>query len=307
MSVIPEIPQPAPVSQKAGVLLFLCGLMVFSIFDASSKYLLETYPAPFLNVMRYGTVALLAVAILIRHGTPRLKTVPHKKLLIARGIALGTVGTCFMTALIWMPLAEATAIYFTSPLIVIVLSRWFLQEQVGLLKWLAVLAGFGGMLLIVRPGNDLPALGTVLMVIAAVSFSIFQLLTRKLADKVPSHIQYGYTAFICLVITGLPAPFFLPDPWPDWTDFLFILSLGISNGAGHLLLIAAFQRVAASTLAPLNYCQLLMAVAFSTILFNQPPDPLAMVGIGLIMATGVFLALPARKTLQEMRRKQLKG
>lgn len=292
MSSTPLSTLAAPASQKVGVLLFLCGLLTFSVFDASSKYLLETYPAPFLNIMRYATVALLAVAILIRHGGPRLRDAPHKGLLIARGVALGTVGTCFMTALIWMPLAEATAIYFTSPLIVVVLSRWFLQEKVGLAKWLAVFAGFVGMLLIVRPGNNLPALGTALMVVSAISFSIFQLLTRKLAGKVPGHIQYGYTAFVCLVITGLPAPFFLPDPWPDLPDFLFILSLGISNGAGHLLLIAAFQRVAASTLAPLNYGQLLMAVAFSTFLFNRPPDSLAMMGITLITAAGVFLVLP---------------
>lgn len=296
MSSIPAPVQSSSATQKAGVLIFLCGLMTFSVFDASSKYLLETYPAPFLNIMRYATVALLAVAMLLRHGGPRLRDAPHKALLIWRGVALGTVGTCFMTALIWMPLAEATAIYFTSPLIVVVLSQWFLQEKVGLAKWLAVLAGFAGMLLVVRPGNDLPALGTALMVVSAICFSIFQLLTRKLAGKVASHIQYSYTAFVCVVITGLPAPFFLPDPWPDLPDFLFILSLGVCNGAGHLLLIAAFQRVAASTLAPLNYCQLLMAVAFSTFLFNQPPDALALTGIALITAAGVFLALPRGNT-----------
>lgn len=273
-------------------MLFLCGLLTFAIFDASSKHLLATYPAPFLNIMRYGTVALLGVAMLVRQGGPPLWKAPHQGLLIARGVALGTVGTCFMTALTWMPLAEATAIYFTSPLIVVVLSPWFLQEKVGPAKWLAVMAGFAGMLLIVRPGNSLPLLGTVLMAVSAISFAIFQLLTRRLAGKVDGHIQYSYTAFVCVVITGLPAPFFLPDPWPGLGDFLFILSLGICNSAGHLFLIAAFQRVAASTLAPLNYGQLLMAVAFSTILFDQAPDPLAMSGIVLITAAGVFLALP---------------
>lgn len=293
------LPAPLPVtaaSRRLGLLLFLCGLMTFAVFDASSKHLLETYPAPFLNIMRYATVATLGVAMLWRHGGPRLRDAPHQSLLIARGVALGTVGTCFMTALTWMPLAEATAIYFTSPLIVVVLSPWFLQERVELTKWLAVIAGFAGMLLIVRPGNSLPLIGTVLMVVSAVSFAVFQLLTRRLAGKVPGHIQYSYTAFVCVVITGLPAPFFLPDPWPDLPDFLFILSLGICNGAGHLLLLAAFHRVAASTLAPLNYCQLLMAVAFSTFLFNQPPDVPAMMGIGLIAAAGVFLALPRGST-----------
>jgi drug/metabolite transporter (DMT)-like permease len=292
MSSIPAPALTPQASQRLGVILFLCGLVTFSIFDASSKYLLETYPAPFLNIMRYATVAFIAVAMLIRHAGPGLGEASHKGMLIARGVALGTVGTCFMTALTWMPLAEATAIYFTSPLIVVALSPWFLQEKVGYAKWIAVMAGFAGMLLVVRPGNDLPLIGTVLMIASAVSFAIFQLLTRKLAGKVAGSVQYAYTAFVCVIITGLPAPFFLPDPWPSLPDFLFILSLGICNGAGQLLLLAAFQRVAASTLAPLNYCQLLMAVAFSAYLFNQPPDTLAMMGIALITVAGVFLALP---------------
>lgn len=288
--MIPIPIAPPAVSQRLGIMLFFCGLIGFSIFDASSKYLLETYPAPFLNVMRYATVAGIGVLMLLRHPASRFWRSPHKGLLLLRGLALGTVGTCFMTALTWMPLAEATAIYFTSPLIVVALSPWFLKERVGAAKWLAVGAGFAGMLLIIRPGNDLPWLGTALMLISALSFALFQLLTRQLANKVPGYIQYSYTAFTCLFITAVPAPFFLPDPWPDLHDLLFIIGLGLCNGAAQLLLIAAFQRVAASTLSPFNYFQLLMAIAFSTFLFKQPPDSLALIGIGLITLAGVFLA-----------------
>lgn len=275
--------------QHAGIVLFFCGLMTFSLFDASSKHLLEVYPAPFLNIMRYSTVALVGVALLVRYGWALPTSSRLRGQMLLRGIALGIVGTCFMTALQWMPLAEATAIYFTSPLIVVVLSPWFLGERLTVAKWIAVITGFAGMLLIVRPGNDLPLLGTLLMAAAAICFALFQLLTRRLASDVPSHTQYAYTAFICVVITGLPAPFFLPDPWPGPLDFLFIVSLGLCNAAGQLLLIAAFQRVAASTLAPFNYCQLLMAIAFSTFWFGQIPDALALTGIGLIMAAGIFL------------------
>lgn len=274
----------------AGILLFFCGLIAFGAFDAASKYLLQSFPAPFLNVMRYGTVMLVGLGMLVHHGVPYWPTIPCKKLLLLRGIALGSVGTCFMTALAWMPLAEATAIYFTSPLLVVALSPWLLKESVQTSKWIAVITGFCGMLLIVRPGNELPWLGTLLMVIAAVSFAIFQLLTRQLAGRVDAAVQYSTTAFICLIITGIPAPFFLPDPWPTWGEFGFIMLVGICNAAGQLLLLAAFKRVAASTLAPFNYLQLLMAVLFSTFLFNHPPDALALCGIGLITGAGIFLA-----------------
>src|SRR5690625_1324950 len=195
-----------PNTHRAGLALFFVGLLGFGFFDAASKQLLLTYPAPFLNVIRYATVCVVAIGLWARNGWYFPVPAPYRKLLLARGAALGTVGTCFMTALIWMPLAEATAIYFTSPLLVVALSPWFLQERISPMKWLAVLTGFIGMLFIVRPGNELPWLGTTLMVVAAVSFALFQLLTRKLAAHVPYHVQYGTTAALCLIITAVPAP-----------------------------------------------------------------------------------------------------
>lgn len=275
---------------RVGIALYLAALVLFASFDAAVKHLVTVYPAPFLNVMRYLSVATIAVGLVLRHGLPRLSATPAKGLLLLRGLMLGTVGTCFMTALIWMPLSEATAIYFTSPLIVVALSPWLLRERIGARQWSAVALGCAGMLLIVRPGGSLPWLGTVLMAISAVSYALFQVLTRKLSGRLPSHVQYGYTALVCLLVTALPAPFFLPDPWPDARDWAAIVLLGVTNGLGQILLIAAFRRVPASTLAPFNYCQLLMAVAYSTFVFARPPDMLAMSGMALIVAAGLSLA-----------------
>ncbi|EWM40252.1 eamA-like transporter family protein [Bordetella holmesii 41130] len=172
-------------SRTAGILCFLAALVALATFDAASKHMLAFYPAPFLNVVRYSAVSTIALFLLAGRGAARWSRQPYKPLLLARGLALGTVGTCFMTALIWIPLSEATAIYFTSPLILVALSPWLLGEHVGLPQWLAVGAGFAGMLLIVRPGGDLPALGTALMAVAAMAYAIFQVLTRKLAAGSP--------------------------------------------------------------------------------------------------------------------------
>lgn len=284
-------------TRQTGVLLFFAALVAFATFDAGAKQLLERYPAPFLNVMRYLAVVTLAMGMLWRHGRSlRLRDAPEKPLLVLRGVMLATVATCFMTALIWMPLSEATAIYFTAPLIMVALSPWLLGERVRAAQWGAVAAGFAGMLLIVRPGGDLPLLGTLLMAVSAVSYAIFQVLTRKLSNKVPGPVQYAYTAFICLIVTALPAPFFLPDPWPGTADTVIILALGACSGLAQILLIAAFQRVPAATLAPLNYFQLLLALGFSTFWFQRPPDALALAGMGLIIAAGVFLALRPVRT-----------
>jgi len=280
----------APGSRSAGIALFFCALVAFASYDAFCKQMLQFYPAPFVNLMRYLSVICIALAMLLHHGDLRIWRAPQKKLLLLRGAMLATVATCFMTALIWMPLAEATAIYFTAPLLMVALSPWLVGEQVQRSRWVAVVAGFAGMLLIVRPGSDLPWLGTLLMAIAAVCYAVFQLLTRRLTGLVASPVQYAYTALVCLVATALPAPLFLPAERPEAGAVLLLLAGGACSGAAQWLLLAAFERVEASTLAPLNYFQLLLAVAFSTFWFHKPPDGLAMSGIALIIAAGVYLA-----------------
>jgi drug/metabolite transporter (DMT)-like permease len=276
--------------KSAGIALFFCALVAFASYDAFCKQMLQFYPAPFVNLMRYLSVICIALAMLLHHGDLRIWRAPQKKLLLLRGAMLATVATCFMTALIWMPLAEATAIYFTAPLLMVALSPWLVGEQVQRSRWVAVAIGFAGMLLIVRPGSDLPWLGTLLMAIAAVCYAVFQLLTRRLAGMVASPVQYAYTALVCLIATALPAPLFLPAERPEAGAVLLLLAGGACSGAAQWLLLAAFERVEASTLAPLNYFQLLLAVAFSTFWFHKPPDGLAMSGIALIIAAGVYLA-----------------
>ena len=294
--------QRPPASQGTGVALFLGALVAFASYDAFCKYMLAFYPAPFINVMRYLSISFLTLAMLLHHGDLRFWRAPQKKLLLLRGLMLATVATCFMTALTWMPLAEATAIYFTAPLLMVALSPWLLGEQVRRSRWVAVTVGFAGMLLIVRPGGDLPLLGTLLMAVAAVCYAIFQLLTRRLAGLVPSPVQYAWTALICLIVTLLPAPFFLPAQTPPWGDILLLLLGGACSGGAQWLLLLAFERVDASTLAPLNYFQLLLAVAFSTFWFNRPPDALATAGILLIIMAGLYLARarPARLAKQKI-------
>ena len=277
-------------SRAAGIAMFICALTLFAGYDAFCKHMLQFYPAPFVNLMRYCAVGTIAVGVLWRADALQLWRTPHRGLLILRGSMLAIVATCFMTALIWMPLAEATAIYFTAPLVMVALSNLVLGERVPPSRWAAVAIGFAGMLLIVRPGNELPLLGTVLMAVSAVCYAIFQLLTRRLAPLVPNALQYGYMALICFIATALPAPFFWPAQPVPLHDVLLMLGAAVVSGTAQLLLLAAFKRVEAVTLAPLNYLQLLMAVAISSVWFARPPDAIASVGIALIIAAGLYLS-----------------
>ena len=218
-----------PGSRSTGVALFFCALVAFASYDAFCKHMLQFYPAPFVNLMRYLSVICIAFAMLLRHGDLRIWRAPQKRLLLLRGVMLATVATCFMTALIWMPLAEATAIYFTAPLLMVALSPWLVGEAVQRSRWVAVSVGFAGMLLIVRPGGNLPWVGTMLMAVSAVCYAIFQLLTRRLAGLVASPVQYAYTALVCLVVTALPAPFFLPAVTTRHTIAVYAYCTGLST------------------------------------------------------------------------------
>lgn len=278
-------------SRAAGIAIFVGALTLFAGYDAFAKHILQFYPAPFVNLMRYCSIGLIATAVLWRSGELRLWRTPHRGLLVLRGALLAVVATCFMTALIWMPLAEATAIYFTAPLVIVALSPAVLGERVGRSRWVAVGLGFCGMLLIVRPGNDLPLIGTLLMAVSAVCYAAFQLLTRRLSGLVSPALQYGYMALICFVVTAVPAPFFWPTQPVAVADVLLLMGAAAASGIAQLLLLAAFRRVEAATLAPLNYLQLLMAVLISSFWFARTPDAIAGAGIALIVVAGLYLSL----------------
>ena len=295
----------APSGLRRGMLLFLAALLCFACYDAFAKQMLYQFPATVMNLSRYTAVCLLAAWVIYRRANwsaLRWSRIPSRKLLVLRSLMLAIVATCFMTALASMPLAEATAIYFTAPLIIVALSPWLLGEKVGRVEWVAVLLGFAGMLLIVRPGNTLPLQGTVLMAVSAGCYALFQVLTRKLSGIVPTSVQFAYMAVFCLVITNLPALFTPMSPWPDAPQLLLLLAGGFVSGGAQLLLLEAFQRVSASVLAPMNYLQLLLAVLISTFWFQRPPDTLALYGMLLISAAGVYLAWPRRHKQQTAHR-----
>lgn len=257
-----------------------------------AKDLVARHPAPLVNLVRYGTVLLMAVVLMQRSGTPWRLPAAHCRTLLWRGVMLGTVGLSFMQALHTMPLAEATAIYFLSPLIIVALSPWLLGEQVRTAQSQAVLAGFIGMLLIVRPGAALPLVGTVLMLMAAAAYAMLQILTRRLAGKVSSQEQFAWTALVCAVMTCLSLPTAGRLAWPDARDLALMAAVGALSGIGQYLLIKAFQKAPASSLAPFNYFHLLLAVLFSVLVFGQRPDAIALLGIAVIACAGLALSLP---------------
>jgi drug/metabolite transporter (DMT)-like permease len=149
-----------------------------------------------------------------------------------------------------------------------------------------------GMLLIVNPGGDLSLIGSALMFTSACAYAVVQLLTRKLANHVESEQMFVYAASTCWFMGLAVMLVFWPQVWPTGRDLLEMLVMGACGGTGQYLLILAFKRVPASTLAPLNYFQLALAVIWGELFFGQMPNLQSFAGIALIVAAGLALTLP---------------
>ena len=286
--------------RSQGVALFVGTLSVFAFYDSFAKAMVAIHSPVVVTLKLYLLMGCLAGVWLLRlfrsqpdMGTQLRAAVRQPKLWLRSG-SIATVGTCFMGALATMPLAEATAIYFTAPLLMVALSSRWLRETVSRAQWGAVWVGFVGMLLIVRPGSDLPLFGSALMAVSPLCYAVFQLLTRQLAGKIAAPVQYGHMAFVCLAVTAVATVVVLPQRWPSASEWGILLLGALASCGGQLLMLAAYKRVAASTLGPLNYLQLLLVVAISAFWFGLVPDVLALIGTALIATAGVYLMWPRR-------------
>jgi drug/metabolite transporter (DMT)-like permease len=305
MSLLSDAPQPESARQAQwlkGCAIFLCSLVAFACLDALAKDLVDRYSAPLVNFARYSVILVLAWCLMWIKRVPMRITPAERKLLIYRGALLGMVGIIFMPALQYLPLAEGTALYFVSPLMVVLLAPVVLRETVGFKQYAAVALGMIGMLCIVNPighassdtdaASGLSLFGSLLMLVSATGYALVQLLTRKLANRVQSEQMFAYSALICWLLGFLVLMFWWPTKWPSARDALEMILMGVSGGIGQFLLIYAFKTVPASTLAPFNYFQLVLAVIFGELFFAQMPSLLSLMGMALIVAAGLSLTLP---------------
>jgi len=272
--------------------IFLCSLCCLSVLDVLAKDLVLRNSAPLVNMVRYGVIVTLSLSLILFKRVPFYINPSARKWLLLRGVMLGCVGICFMPALQFMPLGEATALYFLAPLIIVLLAPAFLGEKVHLKQYLCVAVGMIGMLLIVNPSGDLSPIGSGLMLIAAFCYAMVQLLTRKLTGRVLSEQQFFYTAAICAPMGLVVLFLYWPQVWPNTSDILELLLMGLCGSAGQYLLIYAFKATPASILAPINYFQLVLAVVFGQVVFGHTPGLWSFIGIVLIAVAGLSLTLP---------------
>lgn len=256
--------------------------------EAMAKYLGQTLPMLQVIGARYfGHLALMIVVLMPRHGLTLFKA---KRPLVqtGRSILLLIDTALFFFSLTMIGLAEATAIFFSVPILVVLLSIPLLGERVEWPRLIAVGIGFIGMLVIIRPGSGAIGIGALLTFGAAFCVSLFNIITRKLADEDPVPVTMFYTALAGAVIMMLIVPFIWENPvsWQQWTALIMI---GIAGGAAHSCIIASHVFAPASTVAPFMYSQIFWALGLGYLLFGSLPDQFTVLGGVIVIASGLYL------------------
>lgn len=272
----------------------MISLLLFACLDTTTKYLAVRYDVPFILAVRYTVNCLLMVALLApRHGT-KLVTTNRLNLVLIRAVCLAAASLFIALALQRMPVAETTAVNFMAPMLVVLLAGPLLREQTGPAAWCAAVAGFAGVMMIVRPGSGLDTLGVVFALCAVGANASYQLLSRMLADTERTITLLFYTALVGSICFGLALPWFWEGRSPSSWEILLFLSLGIYGGLGHFLFTAAYRYAAASIVAPLSYLQLVWAGLLGWVVFGHVPDGLTLVGMCVIAASGLLIAVKSR-------------
>jgi len=272
----------------SAILLIVVASACFSAVDVTVKQLSQRYPVLLLVWARWGVQALVLLALMGPRMRLDLVRTARLPLHLVRGVVLIASSLCFFSALSFLPLAEATALNYTGPMLVTLMAAWFLRERLTRPRWAFVAAGFLGMLLIVRPGSEMLTPAAFLALGAAALYATFQILTRKLAGE-NLMVLMMYPSLVGCVLLSLAMPFAHFDTWYPITDVIAFVGLGITGALGHLLFVQAFQRASASAIAPFTYMQLVWSTLAGWLLFATFPDGWTLTGIVVIAGSGVVL------------------
>jgi drug/metabolite transporter (DMT)-like permease len=272
----------------SAILLIVVASACFSAVDVTVKHLSQRYPVPMLVWARWGVQALVLLAVMGPKMRLDLVRTTRLPLHLVRGIVLIASSLCFFSALRYLPLAEATALNYTAPMLVTLMAAWWLRERLTRARWAFVVAGLLGMLLIVRPGSEMLTPAALLALGAAALYAIFQILTRKLAGE-NLMVLMMYPSLVGTALLSLALPFVHSGEWYPTSDLGAIVGLGIAGTVGHLLFVRAFQRASASAIAPFTYMQLVWSTLAGWLLFATFPDGWTLTGIVVIAGSGVVL------------------
>ncbi|MDD3353502.1 DMT family transporter [Zoogloea sp.] len=285
----------APQRPLRGIGLAMIALVLFVTLDVTAKHLSNRFPVPLLIWARYTVHLLLMVVILGPRLGRRLIATRRPLAHTMRALLLLCTSLFGLSAFQRMPLAEATAIIFASPVIVVLLARPMLGESIGRLRQIAVALGFGGVLLVARPGSGLVLEGVLYALACALMYALYQIQTRKLSPTESPATLLFHTALTGSLLMSCALPWMDSDVALQGLDPVLFAAMGALAAIAHFLLTHAFRDAPASLLSPMLYMQLVWAALFGWLFFGQTPDGIGAIGMGVIGVAGVLIALDGHR------------
>jgi drug/metabolite transporter (DMT)-like permease len=281
-----------------GIALLITAVACFVVLDTSFKHISGVISVLIAVWFRYSFQAVVMAAVLLPlRGSALLRT-RRPWLQLLRGGLLLTVSVLGFVSLSHMPVGEFTAIVMLTPLMVTLLAALFLKERVSVFRWLLVLGGFSGALLIVRPWQDGDMnLGwiSLLPLVMVMAYAAFQILTSRMARTEDAMTMHLYTGWVGALGMSVLMPLVWVTP-PDRETLALLMLIGLMGTVGHFLLILAFARAPAATLTPFLYSQIAFAMLAGWWVFDHVPGRTELTGIGLIVLCGASAAwLTARQ------------
>jgi drug/metabolite transporter (DMT)-like permease len=283
-------------SARSGLLFALCGFALLSIGDAVIKSIAGAWPGTAVAALRYAIGAIgLGTLLFLKEGRQGF-AMPMPKVQLLRGFSVALATICFFSSIFLMPLADATAIGFTSPMITAIFSAIFLHERTHATKWVAILLAFGGVLLIMRPNVAELGWVAVLPLVAAMSMALVIIGNRAVAGAgAPLLMQFLVASvampfvFSAAVIGHFSGVDALVVGMPDWTIIARCTLVAVTASVAHWLIFMGTTRASAADIAPMTYVQLLIAIGLGILLFGDWPDLTSLAGAGIIIASGLIL------------------
>jgi len=271
-----------------GIALILASTVFLGASDVTAKYLSATLPSIEIAWIRFLVFALIMSPAMIP-GSPLFALRSHRPgLQMMRGVTLLASSLFFISGLRFLPIAEASATGFVSPLFVTALSIVFLGEKVGVRRWLATAVGLIGVLIILRPGSSAFHPAAFFPIVSALAWAGTLIMTRLMSGREPAATTMTYPAIAGVCILSALVPFVWVTP--SWQDILFGIFIGIASTAGQWIVVLAFRYADASVLAPFSYTQLLSVSILGFVIFGELPDIWTVTGAAFIVASGLYTA-----------------
>ena len=276
----------------------ILSILMFGMQDVTAKVLVQTYPVAQVVMMRFWAFGLFAIFLALRHfgvsfaGAGQALHSNMGKVQALRGIVLLADILLFATGLRTLPLGEAAAITLTFPIFVTVFAIPLLGEKVGPFRWLSVIVGFVGVLIVLRPGFAVLDIGAIFILVATMLFALYIVLTRVVAQKDSTATNMLYVGVIGMVCSSAAGVFF----WqmPDLGAWGIALLLMASTTGANYFVMRAMAHAPASVVQPFNYLLLPWAITLSFIVFGQVIDFISLIGAIVIVSSGLMVWLRER-------------